>query len=66
MKAPLLLIAIIFVTTLTATHSQVTVNDSFIYGGETRTYSFYVPSGYSSTQSVPLLLNLHGYTSNGS
>lgn len=42
------------------------INGSFVYGGITRTYSFYVPSSYTQGQAVPLVLNLHGYTSNGS
>ena len=46
--------------------AQQTVNGSFTFGGTARNYSLYVPASYSSNQSVPLLLNLHGYTSNGS
>jgi polyhydroxybutyrate depolymerase len=45
--------------------SQSTVNDSFLHGGINRTYSFYVPAIYDGSQPVPLILNLHGYTSNG-
>lgn len=43
-----------------------TINGSFVHGGITRTYSFYVPVSYIPGQAVPLVLNLHGYTSNGS
>lgn len=43
-----------------------TINGSFVHGGITRTYSFYVPASYIPGQAVPLVLNLHGYTSNGS
>lgn len=42
------------------------ISGSFVHGGLTRTYSFYVPSSYTPGQAVPLVLNLHGYTSNGS
>lgn len=42
------------------------INGSFVHGGITRTYSFYVPASYVPGQAVPLVLNLHGYTSNGS
>lgn len=45
--------------------AQTTVNGSFVHNGLTRTYSFYVPAIYDGTQAVPLILNLHGYTSNG-
>lgn len=46
-------------------NSQTTINGSFMFGGENRTYSFYVPASYNSASPVPLVLNLHGYTSNG-
>lgn len=46
-------------------YAQTTVNGSFDYGGITRTYSFYVPASYVQGQPVPLVLNLHGYSSNG-
>lgn len=48
-----------------AVQAQTTVNGSFSHDGVTRTYSFYVPANYSSANPVPLVLNLHGYTSNG-
>lgn len=47
-------------------NAQTTVNGSFVSGGVMRTYSFYVPAAYTQGQPVPLVLNLHGYTSNGS
>lgn len=45
--------------------SQTTINGSFVHGGINRSYSFYVPASYTAGQPVPLVLNLHGYTSNG-
>lgn len=45
--------------------AQSTVNGSFLHGGINRTYTFYVPAIYDGSQAVPLVLNLHGYTSNG-
>src|SRR5690606_22367897 len=45
--------------------AQTTVNGSFVHEGLTRTYSFYVPASYTQGQAVPLILNLHGYTSTG-
>jgi polyhydroxybutyrate depolymerase len=46
-------------------YAQTTINGSFVHDGLTRTYSFYVPAMYDGSQPVPLILNLHGYTSNG-
>jgi polyhydroxybutyrate depolymerase len=46
--------------------SQTTVNSFFVHNGLTRFYSFYVPSIYNGTKAFPLVLNLHGYGSNGS
>lgn len=45
--------------------AQSTINGSFTHGGINRTFSFYVPASYSASTPVPLVLNLHGYTSNG-
>ncbi|HRO76883.1 MAG TPA: PHB depolymerase family esterase [Crocinitomicaceae bacterium] len=45
--------------------AQNTINGSFTFGGQTRTYSFYVPASYNPSKPAPLVLNLHGYTSNG-
>lgn len=42
-----------------------TINGSFVHGGITRTYSYYVPASYTVGQAAPLVLNLHGYTSSG-
>lgn len=47
------------------TFSQVTVVDSFMHGGLMRTYRLYVPAVYNGNNAVPVVLNLHGYTSNG-
>ncbi len=55
----------LFVFLSITSYAQSTINGSFVFGGLTRTYSFYVPAMYDGTQAVPLILNLHGYTSNG-
>ncbi|HYG53543.1 MAG TPA: PHB depolymerase family esterase [Flavobacteriales bacterium] len=44
--------------------AQTTVIDSFVHDGVYRNYRIYVPAIYSGSQPVPLVLNLHGYTSN--
>lgn len=44
-------------------HSQSVVR-SFLHGGVEREYRIYVPNVYNGNEAVPVLLNLHGYTSN--
>jgi polyhydroxybutyrate depolymerase len=44
--------------------AQTNITKSFVHGGITRTYQIYVPAIYNSSQPVPLVFNLHGYTSN--
>lgn len=44
--------------------SQTVLEDSFIYDGLTRTYRIYIPDLYNEAEAVPLVLNLHGYSSN--
>lgn len=61
-----LLLFIGFIASVYTIQAQTTINGSFVHNGLTRTYSFYVPASYTSGQAVPLVLNLHGYTSNGS
>jgi polyhydroxybutyrate depolymerase len=40
--------------------------DSFLVDGVYRNYILHIPTGYSSATQHPLVLNLHGYTSNAS
>ena len=44
--------------------SGTTVIDSIMSNNIMRKYRLYVPAIYTGSQSVPLILNLHGYTSN--
>lgn len=44
--------------------SGTTVIDSIYSSGQYRSYRLYIPAVYSNSVSVPLILNLHGYTSN--
>lgn len=44
--------------------SQATITDSILHEGVYRDYFLYVPAIYDDSQPVPLLLNLHGYSSN--
>ncbi len=45
--------------------AQTTVSGSFVHGGITRTYSFYVPASYVPGNPVPMLIGLHGLSSSG-
>lgn len=49
-----------------ALHSvaQTTVVDSIISGGIYRSYRLYVPAIYTGSSARPLIINMHGYTSN--
>ena len=47
-----------------ASVAQNTVNGTIVSGGLTRDYIIYVPAAYTANAAVPLLFNLHGYTSN--
>lgn len=40
------------------------ITDSFIVDGVYRNYILHIPQGYNASTSYPLVLNLHGYTSN--
>ena len=41
-----------------------TIVDSIYSGGKYRSYRLYIPANYTGNNAVPLILNLHGYTSN--
>jgi polyhydroxybutyrate depolymerase len=45
-------------------NAQGIIDASIMHDGLTRTYRLYVPASYSASVPVPLVLNLHGYTSN--
>ncbi|MFN8309760.1 MAG: PHB depolymerase family esterase [Chitinophagales bacterium] len=40
--------------------------DSFVVDGTPRSFNVHLPAGYSAANAYPLILNLHGYTSNAS
>lgn len=44
--------------------SQTTVEDSIFTGGVYRSYRLYIPAIYTGTTARPLIINMHGYTSN--
>lgn len=57
---PIVLIACCLTTSLRA---QQTISGSFTHDGLVRDYRLYVPATYSAGTPVPLVFNLHGYTS---
>lgn len=44
--------------------AQTTVTDSIYCGGKYRSYILYVPAIYNALHATPLVINMHGYTSN--
>jgi polyhydroxybutyrate depolymerase len=60
-----LLLSFILLNSLFA-NSQTTLIDSIMSGGIYRNYRLYIPASYNGTSAWPLVLNLHGYTSNAS
>lgn len=53
---------ILMISTLSL-KSQLTVFDTITSGGIERDFRMYVPANYDGSEAVPLLLNLHGYSS---
>lgn len=58
------LLFLIFILTLFTIKAQTTVVDSIFVGGQYRNYRLYVPAIYTGATARPLIINLHGYTSN--
>jgi polyhydroxybutyrate depolymerase len=55
----------LFCLLLTASLSaQSTISGTLVSGGLTRDYLLYIPAAYTGNVAVPLVFNLHGYTSN--
>ena len=44
--------------------AQTTIQGNFTHNGINRTYRLYIPAAYNPGFAVPLVLNLHGYSSN--
>lgn len=68
MRLKKILLASLFLTTSLFCFSQngVTIIDSIKSNNIMRKFRLYVPNVYNASQAVPLILNLHGYTSNSS
>ncbi len=59
------LLSIILIAAAELVYAQTTVSGSFEHGGITRTYSFYVPASYVPGIAVPMVIGLHGLSSDG-
>jgi polyhydroxybutyrate depolymerase len=59
-----LLTACIMIVAVTAANAQNTIDAELTHDGLVRTYRLYIPAAYNAATPVPLVLNLHGYTSN--
>lgn len=55
---------ILCLLTLARLNAQTTVTGAIQNGGLSRDYRLYVPAAYTGSAAVPLVLNLHGYSSN--
>jgi len=63
MRTCFLAVAVQFIIASTGL-AQNTIEATMTHGGLTRSYRLYVPAAYNAATPVPLVLNLHGYTSN--
>ena len=63
MKFRYITLTICILLSALATRAQ---TDSFIVDGVYRNYIYHLPTGYNAANAYPLVLNLHGYTSNAS
>ncbi|MBP7408905.1 MAG: prolyl oligopeptidase family serine peptidase [Flavobacteriales bacterium] len=61
MRSRTALLSVLF--PLFATSQQV-ITGSFLHGGLLRDYRLYIPAMYNAATPVPVVFNLHGYTSN--
>lgn len=60
----LVLFLFLFLSFISLSQNGVTINDTIYSGGILRKFKLYVPNSYNSSNSVPLIFNLHGYGSN--
>ena len=58
-------ITLLLICLVGSVNAQTTVTGSFVHGGITRTYSFYVPASYVPGTPVPMVIGLHGLSSSG-
>jgi len=54
----------LIVLTSIFTNAQQTIDKTIAHGGLPREYRLYIPATYTGNKAVPLVFNLHGYSSN--
>lgn len=57
-------ILVVFLLFHLPTHAQQRIDKTLVHDGLIREYRLYIPAAYTGQQPVPLIFNLHGYTSN--
>lgn len=62
MKLRILILTTTFLL-ISTLNAQITIIDTIESGGIDRNYRLYIPTAYDGSEPVPLVLNLHGYTS---
>ena len=55
-----LIITVMFLFATNTLVGQQWIDETLVHDGQTREYTFYVPSSYQGTADVPLLFNFHG------
>ena len=63
MKKTTISLLTFFILFFNYSFSQITFVDSILSGGIYRNYRLYIPAAYTGSTARPLILNLHGYTS---
>jgi polyhydroxybutyrate depolymerase len=59
------IVLIFFLICICVAHSQTTISGSLLHKGLNRKYRLHLPPAFTSQESLPLVFNYHGFTSNG-
>lgn len=54
------ILSIVFIAILSLSYAQTQIDEGFIWDGNNREYTIYIPSSYDGTAEFPLLFNFHG------
>lgn len=63
MRTNTILLLVFLIGGAASTSAQTTITGSFLHNGIVRDYRLYIPAIYNPANPVPLVFNLHGYTS---
>ena len=61
-----LIIALLIVSSIGYSQTGTTISGSFMSGGVSRTYTYYVPNSYNGSTAFPMVINLHGLSGSSS